>query len=361
MTTPPNEQQAIARTVINRIAAARALPAPWPDTDADLPEGLADTDLTSWGAGELGDMRERLAAKDERESGGIWYTAPDLAASIARFALSVNSCEPGCTLPGCELRMLTLDPACGAGVFLVATARGIARRYATLATGQADPPDWAVSAVLPTVMTECVYGIDIDPVAVDLARAACWLEIGGTRPADFMDANITVGDPLAGDSPKALEDRLGDPDPLLIIGNPPYREHAKGAAPWLEARRGGGDELFPRPSMDEFRAPGQGRYEGKLSNLWTFFWRWAAWKALETRDAPGTVALITPKAYLTGPTFDGMRAHLRRSAREGWVIDISADPSFPPPIRTRLFPGVKTPLVIGVFTTHQRSGTELTA
>lgn len=348
-------EQNIARTVINRLAAARGLPQPWPDADAELPDWLAEADVPSWGVGELGEMRERLAARDERETGGIWYTAPELAASMARFALSIDSCEPGCSLPGCALRVLTLDPACGAGVFLVATAREIARRYAALSTGEADPPAWAVRAVLPTVMTECVYGIDIDPVAVDLARAACWLEIGGTRPAGFMDANIVCGDPLAGESPKALEDRIGDPDPLLIVGNPPYREHAKGAAPWLEARRGG-EELFPRPSMDEFRMEGQGRYESKLSNLWTFFWRWACWKALEARDAPGTVALITPKPYLTAEAFAGMRSHLRRAAREGWIIDVSADASYPPPVRTRLFPTVKTPLAIAVFTTHQRSG-----
>lgn len=351
-------EQKITRTVINRLASSRRLPKPWPEADVELPDWLVDADVASWGVGELGEMRERLAAKDERESGGIWYTAPELAASMARFTLSIDSCEPECELPGCALRVLALDPACGAGVFLVATAREIARRYGALATGRADPPAWAVRAVLPIVMTECVYGIDIDPVAVDLARAACWLAIGGTRPIDFMDANIVCGDPLAGDSPKALEDRLGDPDPLVIIGNPPYREHAKGAAPWIEARRGGEEELFPRPSMDEFRAPGQGRYEGKLSNLWTYFWRWASWKALETRDAPGTVALITPRPYLVGPTFTGMRAHLRRAAREGWIIDVSADDSYPPPIRTRLFPTVKTPLAIAVFTTHQRSGVD---
>jgi hypothetical protein len=206
------------------------------------------------------------------------------------------------------------------------------------------------------MMTECVYGIDTDPVAVDLARAVCWLETGGIWPITFMDANITAGDPLAGDSPKALEDRIDDPDPLVIIGNPPYREHAKGAAPWIEQRRKpGAEEIIPRPSLDEFRAEGNGRLENKLSNLWTFFWRWAAWKALESRQTVGTVALITPQAYLNAPSYEGMRDHLRRVSREGWVIDLSPE-GFQPPKETRLFPDVRTPLAFGVFTTHCRGG-----
>ncbi|MFD0853556.1 hypothetical protein ACFQ07_15070, partial [Actinomadura adrarensis] len=210
--------------------------------------------------------------------------------------------------------------------------------------------------MLPVVMTQCVYGIDIDPVAVDLARAACWLETGGALSPSAMDDNIIVGDPLAGDMPKRLEDRLAaDPDPLTILGNPPYRDKAAGAAPWIEERRTAEqDELIPRPSMDEFRVPGQGRLEYSLANLATFFWRWAAWKALETREWAGTVAFISPSAYLQSRAYAGMRQHLRRVAEEGWVIDLSPE-GRQPPVETRLFPGVQTQLALGVFTTHYRA------
>jgi hypothetical protein len=354
-----SDEQNIARTVVNHVADARGLPAPWPDTDTELPNwltGRRQTDFANWGAHELGLMRERLASDADRKQTGIWYTPPELAASITRLALSIDSCEPGCDLPGCVLRVLTLDPACGAGVFLIAAAREIARRYAARATGTSEPPAWAVQAVLPIVLTECVYGIDTDPVAVDLARAACWLETGGVQPFDCMDTNIVVGDPLAGALPKALEDRIDDPDPLVIVGNPPYREHAKGAAPWIEQRRKAGEEeIVPRPSLDEFRVLGNGRIENKLSNLWTFFWRWAAWRALESRQTVGTVSLITPSAYLQSRAYEGMREHLRRVSREGWVIDVSPE-GHQPPKETRLFPGVRTPLAIGVFTTHSRGG-----
>jgi hypothetical protein len=351
------EQQAVARTVVNRIAAARGLQPPWPDSDAVLPDWLAGQDLSGWGVAELGDLRERLATDDERKAGGIWYTPPALADDLTRFSLQIDSCAAGCVLPGCAMGVLVLDPSCGAGVVLLSAAREIARRYAALVTGAQDPPAWMVRTVLPYVMSVCVFGIDIDPVAVDLARAVCWLEIDGTRPIGFLDDNIACGDPLAGELPKGLEQRLSGPDPLLIVGNPPYGEHAKGQAPWIEARRGGGEELFPRPSMDEFRVAGNGRFEHKLSNLWTFFWRWASWRALESREAPGTVAFITPSAYLGSKAHAGMRAHMRRVASEGWLIDLSPEGK-QAPVKTRLFPTVQTPLMIGLFTTHQRAGVE---
>jgi hypothetical protein len=354
------EQQQIARTAVNRVAAARGLDAPWPDEDVTLPGWVAaeldGADLAAWGAAELGAIREGLASDEDRQSAGIWYTPPELAAGIARFALSITSYPAGYDAPGYTLRILTLDPACGAGVFLTAAARDIAARYAAAYTGIDPAPAWAVHAVMPTVLTQCVFGVDLDPVAVDLARAACWLETGGAADPRFMDDNIIVGDPLADEIPKRLSDRLDtDPDPLYILGNPPYRDKAKGAAPWIEERRAKGrEEIVPRPSLDEFRVEGQGRIEYALSNLATFFWRWAVWKALESRDFAGTVAFISPSAYLSSEAYAGMRRHLRAVAREGWVIDLTPE-GRQPPKETRLFPDVQTPLAVGIFTTHFRA------
>lgn len=355
----PEEQRHICRAVVNRVAAAKGLTPPWPGTAGDLPERLAEeldgADLAAWGAPELGAVRERLASDEDRQTAGIWYTPPELAANIARFALSITSYPSGYDAPGYTLRVLTLDPACGAGIFLIAAARDIATRYAAACTDTTPPPAWAVHTVMPTVLTECVFGVDLDPVAVDLARAACWLETVGAADPAFMDDNIIVGDPLKDEIPKRLADRLDtDPDPLTILGNPPYRENAKGAAPWIEERRAlDGEELFPRPSLDEFRSPAVARMGGKLSNLATFFWRWAVWKALESRDYAGTVAFISPSSYLNAPAYQGMREHLRRIAREIWIINLTPE-GHQPPKETRLFPDVRTPLAVGIVTSHSR-------
>jgi hypothetical protein len=313
---------------------------------------LAPPDPACWGAAELGALYEAAVSKETRNRQGTWFTPGPVAEWMIREAVPAGRCD--CGNPQCGLQVMVLDPACGAGIFLVAAARRVARVYAALMTGSADPPPAAVRFALPVAMEECVFGVDADPGAVDAARAACWLEAGGTRPATWMDDNIITGDTLAGDLPKPLASRLDGPQPLIIAGNPPYRDNAKGAAPWIEARRRPG-ETAPRPSLDEFRLPGNGRVEGKLSSLYVYFWRWALWQALETRAAPGTVALITPKSYLDGAGYAGMQAHLRRVASEGWIVDLSPE-GHQAKVSTRIFPGVQQPVCIGIYTNAASGG-----
>lgn len=349
----------ILRLAVNAVAAARQLPEPWPvelpdDAAARIRKLLQDLDgITTWSTAELGSLHEQLLATDTRKASGSWYTPPQIAHPLTRAALSTITDLHLDDDPADVLNLSVLDPACGAGVFLIAAARILASAYAGLLYNTQHPAPLTVRAVTADVLKACVYGIDTDPLAVDLAKSACWLETGGYTPITWLDDNIIVGDALNGDLPPALARRLNSPSPLAIVGNPPYKDKAKGAAPWIEARRPRpgqprpADELS-RPSLDEFRIPGQGRTEYTLSNLHIYFWRWALWRAFETRLHAAAVAFLSPAAWLTSPAFDGMRAMLRRTADQGLVIDLTPE-GMQPPVPTRLFPGVAQPLCAALF------------
>lgn len=226
------EQQARARTAVNHLAAARGLPAPWPNTDVTLPAWLQEAvdtgQIAGWGVQELGEMRERLADEDQRAASGLFYTPDPVAAFMSRFSLDLalqRVVEPGD--PGSVLQVVAVDPACGAGVFLVWAARKIATRYAAELAGINEPEvsEQMIRLVLPEVMSECVFGIDIDPVAVDLARSVLWLETSGTQDITFMDRNVITGNALAGAHavPPKLEERYPtlpapEPDGLFDFG-----------------------------------------------------------------------------------------------------------------------------------------------
>lgn len=210
------EQRARAHAAVNHIAAARGLPKPWPDSDVDLPawlqEAVDDGRIADWGVQELGEMRERLAAADQRAVTGMFYTPDPVAQFMSRFSLDAalkQVVEPGD--PGSVLQVVALDPACGTGVFLVWAARKIATRYAAELAGISEPEvsEQMIRLVLPEVMGECVFGIDVDPVAVDLARSVLWLETSGTQEITFMDRNVITGNALAGPDtmPPKLEER----------------------------------------------------------------------------------------------------------------------------------------------------------
>ncbi|WP_327591346.1 SAM-dependent methyltransferase (plasmid) [Nonomuraea sp. NBC_00507] len=340
---------AAMRQLVNACAAARGLVPPF-----DVPAVVLDLgplgDLSVWGPAELGAAYEAVLDDEHRAHHGTFFTPEDVALFLARFTL--EGLEPRLrgqlvVVPDNALDTLVLDPTCGAGILLEWAAARLAVVCSALVTGRPDPSPGDILAVLPEVYSRSVFGVDLDPVAVEVAKAGCWLDIDGRRPFDWLDDNIIVGDALAGDMPPALAKRLDEPVPLIIIGNPPYSEHAKGRAPWLEQRRTAGmPELLPRPCMDDFRT--NGRTDGKLSNLWTFFWRWAVWQALEARDPGGAVALLTPHAYLIGGAFAGMREHLRRVADEGWIVELSPE-GHQAPVPSRIFPGIRTPVTIGIF------------
>ncbi|SMF86664.1 N-6 DNA methylase, partial [Streptomyces sp. Amel2xC10] len=233
----------IVRLAVNAVAAARGLRQPWPvelpDDEAErvvkLLSGLGD--LSQWGAAELGVLREGLLAAEDRSASGAWYTPPEVARPLARAALSEITDLHLDDDPAGVLAMSLFDPACGGGVFLVEAVRLLAMAYAGLLYGTHAPASLTVRAVMADVMKSCVYGVDTDSAAVDLAKSACWLETSGLTPIDWLDDNIVIGNTLDGDIPTALARRLNATGPLAIVGNPPYKDKAKGAAPWIEARR----------------------------------------------------------------------------------------------------------------------------
>src|SRR5690606_41715051 len=55
-----------------------------------------------------------------------------------------------------------VDPACGCGIFPVYVARHLAAWYAAWLVGP-NPPTGVITTVMPLVMHNCVYGIDLDP------------------------------------------------------------------------------------------------------------------------------------------------------------------------------------------------------
>jgi predicted helicase len=139
----------------------------------------------------------------------------------------------------------------------------------------------------------------------------------------------------------------------VVIGNPPYRERAEGMGGWVEK----GSEAHgknARGVLEDWRDPDTARHFHNLKNLYVYFWRWATWKVWEsTPENPddgdaGVICFISTSGYVGGPGFSKMREYLRRYATEGWVIDLTPEGQTPD-VPTRIFPGVRQPLAIGLF------------
>lgn len=109
-----------------------------------------------------------------------------------------------------ELLAVTVcDPASGSGHFLVAAARRIAKRIAALREHNPEPTVDAVRHALHEVIARCVYGVDLNPMAVELAKVALWLEaMEPGKPLSFLDAHVKCGNGLIGAAPALLRDGI---------------------------------------------------------------------------------------------------------------------------------------------------------
>jgi hypothetical protein len=143
----------------------------------------------------------------ERKSTGSYYTPESLIAGLLDSALEPLLVE-AVKAPAPEAAILALrvlDPAVGSGHFLAAAGRRIARRLASVRTGEPEPAPETIRHALRDVVGRCLYGIDLNPMALELAKINLWLEaIEPGRPLTFLDHHLACGNALLGATPKMI-------------------------------------------------------------------------------------------------------------------------------------------------------------
>jgi hypothetical protein len=114
------------------------------------------------------------------------------------------------------LSLRVLDPACGSGHFLLAAARRLGKELAKIRTGKDEPDPDHVREAIRDVVARCLYGVDKNPLAVELCRVALWLEAHCTnKPLTFLDHHIKCGDSLVGVRDLAVLEK-GIPDEAFV-------------------------------------------------------------------------------------------------------------------------------------------------
>ena len=144
-----------------------------------------------------------LIPGSERKTTGSYYTPPQLVSELIHSALepvirdrlAARPREPEKAL----LSIRVCDPACGSGHFLLAAARRLGKELARIRTDEDEPAPERVREATRDVISHCIYGVDKNPLAVDLCRVALWLESHtGDKPLAFLDHRIRCGDSLVG-------------------------------------------------------------------------------------------------------------------------------------------------------------------
>jgi hypothetical protein len=204
------------------------------------------------GVEQLGAVYERVLdyqpaagrqAPPRRKSTGTFYTPRSMTEYLVRRTLAplVRGRSPEGVL---SLRVV--DPAMGSGAFLVAACRYLADAYEealiaeqTVTRADISPADRA--AFRRVVAQRCLYGVDLNPTAVQLARLSLWLcTLAADRPLTFLDHHLRTGNSLAGARP---EDVMRQPPgrgrrrPCLTLPLFDAGELSAGVAAAVERRR----------------------------------------------------------------------------------------------------------------------------
>jgi len=137
-----------------------------------------------------------------RKTSGSYYTPDALVKLLLDSTLEpvLNAAEARNTGdPVAEiLKLSIIDPACGSGHFLLGAARRAAARIAKHRSPGAPSQDEFQHA-LREVVSHCIYGVDRNPMAVELCKVALWIEaLEPGKPLTFLDSRIRCGDSLIG-------------------------------------------------------------------------------------------------------------------------------------------------------------------
>ncbi|MBM0236533.1 N-6 DNA methylase [Micromonospora sp. ATA32] len=182
-------------------------------------------------------------AGNTRKTTGSYYTPSSLIECLLDSALdpviddavkhgeqvatAAGQPDPSDTIVSELLSLTVCDPACGSGHFLVAAARRIAKRVAAVRERNPEPTLDAVRHAMHEVIARCIYGVDLNPMAVELAKVSLWLEaLEPGKPLSFLDAHIKHGNALIGATPALL--KRGIPDEAFKPIEGDDKKHAKG-------------------------------------------------------------------------------------------------------------------------------------
>jgi predicted helicase len=307
---------------------------------------------------------------DLRKKTGSYYTPPEVVGAMvrlvdealksSRFGLHAGLASPSVTFA---------DPATGAGTFMLGVLRQIAE------TVKADEGEGAVKGAINAAVKRLIaFEMQLGPFAVAQLRIlAEVVDLTGSTPKTpiRMFVTNTLGNPeddegwipgiLAPIAKSRKEaNKIKREEPVtVVIGNPPYKEKAKGQGGWIEQETKNEKQKAPLADWMPPREWGAGVHSRHLRNLYVYFWRWATWKVYDhdTANKSGIVCFITVAGFLSGPGFQKMRDYLRRTCDDIWVINCSPE-GHQPEVNTRIFEDVQQPVCIMLTSRSAQSNTD---
>ena len=292
-----------------------------------------------------------------RKRSGSYYTPAELVKFMVRLTDEVLVTRLGKPSGFADEAVTVIDPAVGTGTFMLHVIDRIA------STVEQRDGSGAVAGALRNAAGRLVgFELQTGPYSVAQFRTGARFRRQGVGSAPRVLLADTLADPYTEEvqlgsiyerisRERRAANHLKITTPVMVaIGNPPYRERARGLGGWVES---GNPSAGQDSILNDWKPPadwGVGAHVYNMSNLLVYFWRWATWKVLENAgndggDSPGVVCFVTTAAWLSGDGFQQMRSWLRRWCSEIWVVSLSPE-GHQPDVPTRMFEQVQHEIAV---------------
>ncbi|MFJ9327351.1 Eco57I restriction-modification methylase domain-containing protein [Streptomyces sp. NPDC101230] len=176
--------------------------------DADrLPENAESIEPYDTGSFYL------FEASGQRKGSGSYYTARPLAHFVVGETLRPLVQD---ATPEQILNLRICDPAMGSGAFLVPAVHQLTEAYGEALARQGEAIDHKLddkerAAYRRLIVERCIYGVDLNLMAVELAKVSLWLTTAAAgKPLSFLDAHLRCGNAVVGAS---VDSWVGVPAP----------------------------------------------------------------------------------------------------------------------------------------------------
>jgi hypothetical protein len=138
---------------------------------------------------------------DDRSSSGSHYTPEELVRPLIKHSLDyliedkLKEADPEKGL----LSLTICDVACGSGHILLSAARRVGFELAKVRSKEDQPTPSVLRVAVRDVIRHSIYGVDLNPLAVELCKVALWLEAHEPgEPLNFLDHHIKCGNAIVG-------------------------------------------------------------------------------------------------------------------------------------------------------------------
>lgn len=109
------------------------------------------------------------------------------------------------------LDITVVDPACGSAAFLIAATNYLGQRLAEVREEMKYPLEEDVRDARRSVLQHCIYGVDLNPMAVELAKVSLWIDSAvKEKPLSFLDHHIRCGNSVVGTTDEFVSNGLPD-------------------------------------------------------------------------------------------------------------------------------------------------------